>query len=216
MTKLCSKCEKEKDGSEFYLRNKEKGSLRSWCIECIRSLSATPEARAKLKIRNAASHATPDVKANAKIRYATPEFKIYVKTYEKNRLLTDPEFKLRKLLRSRVRRAIKGGSKAGSAVKDAGAPMDVVRKYIESLFYGEMSWDNWGKYWELDHIKSLACFNLTNREEFLKAVHYTNLQPLTIEDHKLKTNLRDWDIQALNSHPVNLCNSPEYVNLISK
>jgi hypothetical protein len=50
-----------------------------------------------------------------------------------------------------------------------------------------MTWDNWGKIWELDHIVPLWKFDLTNREQFLKADNYTNLQPLTIEDHKKKT-----------------------------
>jgi hypothetical protein len=41
-----------------------------------------------------------------------------------------------------------------------------------------MSWENWGEYWHIDHIKPLAAFDLTVREEFLRAVHWTNLQPL--------------------------------------
>lgn len=40
-----------------------------------------------------------------------------------------------------------------------------------------MSWDNWGE-WHLDHVLELALFDLTDREQFLKAVHYTNYQPL--------------------------------------
>jgi hypothetical protein len=40
-----------------------------------------------------------------------------------------------------------------------------------------MTWENHGK-WHIDHRKALATFNLENRDELLKAVHYTNLQPL--------------------------------------
>jgi len=46
---------------------------------------------------------------------------------------------------------------------------------------------NWGEVWELDHIKELHTFDLTDRDQFLKACNYMNLQPLTIEDHKKKT-----------------------------
>jgi hypothetical protein len=55
-----------------------------------------------------------------------------------------------------------------------------------------MSWDNWGRgpgKWQIDHKEALCLFDLMRREELLKAVHYTNLQPLWHEDHAIKTEL---------------------------
>jgi hypothetical protein len=63
------------------------------------------------------------------------------------------------------------------------------KRYIEKKFYGGMTWNNYGKYWQLDHVVSLWKFDLTNRKQFLKAVNYKNIQPLTIPDHKKKTAL---------------------------
>jgi hypothetical protein len=48
-----------------------------------------------------------------------------------------------------------------------------------------MSWDNYGK-WHLDHIIPLSSFDLTNREQFLKAAHYTNYQPLWAHENFMK------------------------------
>jgi len=108
--------------------------------------------------------------------------------YYNSQYNSDLNFKLKSRLRHRIRMAIKGNFKSGSAVKDLGCSIPEFKKHIESKFYGKMSWDNWGTVWELDHIIPLCEFDLTDREQFLKVVHYTNFQPLTIEDHRLKTS----------------------------
>ncbi|MGH7974956.1 MAG: hypothetical protein ACREBR_05480 [bacterium] len=99
----------------------------------------------------------------------------------------DPLFKLSMLLRVRLNMAIKRNQKKGSAVRDLGCSIPEFKKYIESKFYSNMTWDNHGMVWELDHIIPLCKFDLTKRSQLLKAVHYTNLQPLMIPDHKKKT-----------------------------
>jgi len=59
--------------------------------------------------------------------------------------------------------------------------------YLEALFTPGMTWDNRGLYgWHIDHIKPLASFDLTDREQFLQACHYTNLQPLWWQDNLKK------------------------------
>jgi len=42
--------------------------------------------------------------------------------------------------------------------------------------------------WHIDHKKALANFDLTDREQFLQAMHYTNLQPLWAKDNISKLN----------------------------
>lgn len=48
-----------------------------------------------------------------------------------------------------------------------------------------------GQLWNslvIDHIIALWKFDLTDPTHFSKAIHFTNLQPLTISDHKKKTS----------------------------
>jgi hypothetical protein len=109
--------------------------------------------------------------------------------YINNRLKINIDFKLAHYLRSRLRNAIKRNQKSGSAVKDLGCTIPFFKLYLEALFKPGMSWNNWSfRGWHIDHIKPLDSFNLQNREEFLKAVHYTNLQPLWAKENLIKGN----------------------------
>jgi len=110
---------------------------------------------------------------------------------ENNRLKIDINFKLRKNLRIRIYQALKGNAKSGSAVKDLGCTIPELKLYLENKFKEGMSWDNWNRTgWHIDHIIPLDSFNLQNREEFLKACHYTNLQPMWAEDNLTKSSTR--------------------------
>lgn len=56
------------------------------------------------------------------------------------------------------------------------------------LFDGNMSWDNYGIYWEIDHIipLSLCKSDDPKSSEFLWFWRLDNLQPLTINENRSK------------------------------
>jgi len=63
------------------------------------------------------------------------------------------------------------------------------RRYLESLFREGMSWGNYGKDgWEIDHIRPVSSYNLTNQEELLAAFNYTNTQPLWAKENMVKNS----------------------------
>jgi hypothetical protein len=114
----------------------------------------------------------------------------------KRKRVRNISYKLKESIRNRVRTALKGNKKQASVIKSVGIPIEELKIYLESKFYPhpvtgiQMSWDNHGmgyNHWQIDHIKALYLFDLTNLEEFLKACHYTNLQPLWYDDHMKKT-----------------------------
>jgi hypothetical protein len=107
----------------------------------------------------------------------------------KDQYHSDPEYRLAKLLRDRLRHAIKKGLRGGSAVRDLGCTVSELRAYLEVRFRPGMTWENWGKTgWHIDHIQPLAKFDLTDRQQFLQACHYTNLQPLWAEENYRKAD----------------------------
>lgn len=109
--------------------------------------------------------------------------------YAIKRYITNLPTKLSCVLRSRLCNAIKNDQKAGSAVRDLGCTIDELKAHIEAQFIDGMTWDNWGHtgdVWHLDHIIPLSSFNLTDRDQFLAACHYTNLQPLWAKENLQK------------------------------
>jgi len=97
------------------------------------------------------------------------------------------KYKIEVYLRARLNISIRKNVKSGSAVRDLGCSIMFFKKYIAKKFNSRMTWKNWGKYWHLDHKIALYKFDLTKRSQFLKAVHYTNFQPLTIPNHAKKS-----------------------------
>lgn len=108
--------------------------------------------------------------------------------HARDRYKNDVVFKLSLKIRNRVNAALKKNKKISSAVRLLGCSLDFLKQYISSQFREGMTWDNWGTVWELDHIEALWKFDLEDPIQFKQAVHYINLQPLTIPEHKFKTS----------------------------
>jgi len=106
------------------------------------------------------------------------------------RRMSDPEYAIKKALRSRVSAAVKRkGMKCDRTIKLVGCSMKQLVSYLESKFVDGMSWDNYGpKGWHIDHIKPCDSFDLSNPEEQKICFHFTNLQPLWWLDNLKKRN----------------------------
>lgn len=96
---------------------------------------------------------------------------------------------------------------------DIGCSVKELREIFEEKFYfnretGEvMSWENrgyWG--WHIDHIEPLASFDLEDPEEYKKASHYTNLQPMWREDNRKKGSKSQKEYEeTLNKESIDEC-----------
>ena len=61
--------------------------------------------------------------------------------------------------------------------------------YLEEQFDGNMNWDNYGEYWEIDHIKPIDAFDLNSEEELYSAFNFKNTQPLSKIENRVKSNM---------------------------
>lgn len=177
----CSKCHKLLPVSSFYKEARSSRGFRAECKECNKARQSSPE-----KLQKGREY-------RAEKREKDPNFRRSRSTYSKNyiadRCLRDVNFRLRVLLRGRICSALKGDTKTGSAVRDLGCSIEELKVHLESKFQPGMTWENWGKgegKWNVDHIVPLAAFDLTNRNQFLVACNYINLQPLWALDNLRK------------------------------
>ena len=108
---------------------------------------------------------------------------------EREKFQSDVQFRIGKILRNRLRRAItlQDLARTGSAIDLLGCTINEARAHLESLFIDGMSWENYGhKGWHIDHIRPLISFDLEDPKQLAEACHYTNLQPLWASDNHIK------------------------------
>ena len=116
-------------------------------------------------------------------------------TKDRIKVRTDPIYKLKKLLISKVRITTfknKGEWRKNNTLKHT-LGIDSRQEwldYIENQFVDGMCWENYGE-WELDHIIELHTVNTI--EDINRLNHHTNIQPLWKEVNSLKHNLNRKD-----------------------
>lgn len=87
--------------------------------------------------------------------------------------------RLESQIRCRTAIAIKGGPKLGKYEQYIGCSTEDLKRHLENQFRSGMTWENWGRGgWHIDHVLPVSSFDLSDPEQFFKAFHYTNLQPL--------------------------------------
>jgi len=110
---------------------------------------------------------------------------------EKERLKTDVNYKIRRLLKDRIYGSLKGLNKSENTVNLLGCSLEFCKQYIENQFKDGMTWDNWGRglgdkgmqEWHIDHIQPCIMFDLSKPEQQAQCFHYTNLRPLWAKEN---------------------------------
>ncbi len=154
-----------------------------------------PEVRAKHNARRRDRYRQqPEFKAKARERIRSPKYRANRNKRLSERRANDPFFRAERCIRNRFRKAIKGGPKAGSAIRHLlGCTVAELFAYFEAdgMMRDGMTRDNYGKDWHLDHVRPLASFDMQDVEQQKIAWHFTNLQPLLGPENSSKGSW--WD-----------------------
>ena len=101
--------------------------------------------------------------------------------------------------RSRIYKSLKGMTKQSSTKEILGIDIDLYRKWLEFQFTPEMNWSNI----EVDHIKPICMFDVSDEEQLKEAFFWKNTQPLLKKDHQLKGtkfNFLDYQLQFIKAY----------------
>jgi hypothetical protein len=193
--KKCTGCQETKTLDEFSETQK-----RRKCIKCLNA-----ECREyKRKNRGLISQYNKNYKAaNRKT------IKKYNHKYNKNnrraiqtrqtrthrlRRKKDPVYKMAITLRGRIRHLIFGDGERKGSRSLVGCDYKFVRDWLESQFKDDMSFENHGPVWHVDHVIPCSKFDLEdNDDEQFKCCNWSNLQPLYVNDNFTKSNTANED-----------------------
>lgn len=102
----------------------------------------------------------------------------------------NPKFRIDTILSNAIRRCLCGAKSFRSWDSLVGYTVDELMNHLEKQFTPQMSWDNYGSYWDIDHIKprSLFHYEIAEDQEFKDCWALSNLQPLEHIENIRKSN----------------------------
>lgn len=192
MNRTCTKCKIQKTIEDFYKNTSYFDGYSTCCKECHRQKRKEYRKSNKDKIKKYKEEnyipkqrvlVSKEEKALKKKERRKKYRKVRSKR-QKERLTTEPLFKLKRNLRNRVWSIMKG-SKSSSTEKLLGCTFEEAKQHIEKSFTKGMTWENYGK-WHVDHIIPLS--SAENETELKELFKYKNLQPLWAKDNCIKSN----------------------------
>lgn len=120
----------------------------------------------------------------------------YWSEYERHKIISDPIFKIKKLLRKRFRNALKNNSKTSSILDILGCNIEELKNNLQqtAINNGYIAFDinNYStKDYHIDHIVPCDAFNLECSYHQKLCFNYNNLQILSSKENLLKGNSYD-------------------------
>jgi hypothetical protein len=201
---FCIKCNKLKSIEEFKKDKTRKSGYHPYCKECtyfyikkrrlehpedflkkhrIRALRYYYRHREEIRKRTKESN-----KKRCREYYQRHKIEILMKIREK--LRTDIKFRLDHNMGTSIRLALKHKKAGRKWEKLVGYTLEDLMKHLEKQFDNKMTWNNYGSYWEIDHIIPKSYFKYINPEDedFKKCWALENLQPLERSLNRSKRN----------------------------
>lgn len=215
--KTCKECNIEKNGSDFGIgynickvcfgeKHKEANNRPSetdpdkTCRVCNITKSATMFRKREFTCKECSKQNLYKWRENNKERFLQicknyrdkDEKKELRRNYLRKKYNNEIEFRLELLYRHRIRLCVKNKylpkNTSLKYEKILGCSWKIFIKWLEFNMTPEMSLDNYGSYWHIDHVYPCSLFDFSIESNRTKCFNWTNLTPLKGIDNIKKSN----------------------------
>jgi len=219
MSKVCTKCEIEKNLEEFHNRKDSKDGYRNECKTCrkqkeqkyyINNAEKIKKRTQKYYIDN-----TEKIKTNRQQYYIDniEKFKKWhqqyylnnaeqirksCNIYQKEKRRNDLNFKKSGSLLCKLNYCLRTKAKKSKLENYLGCKLDFLYKWLEFTAGEDFDWSLYGKIYEVDHCIPRSFYNHENEQQIRQCWHWKNLRLITKEENMLKGNKIDLDIHFQN------------------
>lgn len=208
-SKKCSKCNQVKAFSKFYKNLRSKDGLKSQCRKCHNEYSKNwrirnKEKMAKYKVEYRKKSAekirnyrkkykkfNKEKMAKTQKTWVNNNYEAYRKAqrkWQKMKRKTDPKYRCDMNMASAIWLALREKKNGEKWEYLVGYTLQELMWHLETQFNKKMSWDNYGSYWHIDHIKPKNRYVYNNPEDegFKRCWALENLQPLEARENLVK------------------------------
>jgi hypothetical protein len=220
--KICSLCHTEKNGADFEigtlhckeclqkrnraLKRPSEDDPDKTCKDCGETKVATMFRKKEFICKECNKKKTYAWREKNKERFLaicktyrdTQEAKGIRNAYLRKRYADNIKDRLLQLYRTRIRDLVKKPyfpKKTSFNYNEfLGCEWEFLIAWLEFNMTEEMSWENYGTYWHIDHVYPCSLFDFSNEEDRRKCFNWTNLTPLEAIENIKKSNKLDTQI----------------------
>jgi hypothetical protein len=202
--KTCARCKILKPHEDFYKNKKSKDGLSSYCSSCCKAAVTASTRKHAGDTDEAVKQRRRDAykdkyRHQARLRYHQKREELieYQKQWHAENKVSVKQYRSRfyAVVANRIYRNANSRYADVAARKIGRSPIPFtillgcnktqLFEHMVSLFTEGMTGDNYGE-WEIDHIRPICSFDLTDMEQMRQCFHYTNMQPLWREENRAK------------------------------
>lgn len=187
--KICSRCGKLQPITEYYNCRSTTDGYRGQCKSCYAELDKIYKENMTLEQKEQRKQYERKYTKEHK-----EQLKQYQKEYRKKNTEKLQQMEIERHKNNRLNKNMSIG--IYQALKENKAErhwetlvlynLQQLKEHLEQQFTSEMSWDNYGSYWEIDHIIPQNLFNITDEKckDFQICWSFANLRPLPIVENR--------------------------------